>query len=186
MKKTLKAVLTATMLLPLVATAQNSLKEELLQGDEKLACEAILCLSSGMRPNECNPSLHRYFHIRHKKMHRTIQKRRDFLNMCPSSNEEGMRGLTDALANGAGRCDAAELNRVMRRTVTVRECKDPKTDTFSTRRYGQPSCQNVRKTIVLNAKPSYCTAYHQHGWTTAGENVRYVGDPKNGGRWVNR
>ncbi|OSI10931.1 MULTISPECIES: TrbM/KikA/MpfK family conjugal transfer protein [Neisseria] len=186
MKRILTAVLTATVFFPLAAVAQNSLKEELLQGDEKLACEAILCLSSGTRPNECHPSLHRYFSIRHKKMHRTIEARRDFLNMCPSSSEKDMSGLTDALANGAGRCDAAELNRVMRRIVTVRECGNLKNNTFSSRRSGESFCQNVKKAIVLNAKPAYCTAYHQHGWTTAGENVRYIGDPKDGGRWVNQ
>ena len=30
----------------------------------------------------------------------------------------------------------------------------------------------------------YCKAYYDHGWTTAGDKVRYVGEEKNGGRWV--
>lgn len=38
-----------------------------LTGDTKLACEAILCLSSGKRPGECGPALSRYFGISHKE-----------------------------------------------------------------------------------------------------------------------
>ena len=37
-----------------------------LSGDTKLACEAILCLSSGTRPGECGPALSRYFGISKK------------------------------------------------------------------------------------------------------------------------
>lgn len=32
----------------------------------RLACEAVLCLSSGDRPSECAPSIKRYFSIKHK------------------------------------------------------------------------------------------------------------------------
>ncbi|WP_425277427.1 TrbM/KikA/MpfK family conjugal transfer protein, partial [Kingella kingae] len=41
----------------------------------------FLCLSSGDRPSECKPSLERYFIIKHKKRHRTIDARRNFLNI---------------------------------------------------------------------------------------------------------
>ena len=37
-----------------------------LTGDTKLACEAILCLSSSERPSECSASLSKYFSIRAK------------------------------------------------------------------------------------------------------------------------
>ena len=60
-------------------------------------------------------SIRRYFSIRHKKLGNTIKARRNFLKMCPSSSESAeMSGLVDAIANGAGRCDAQELNRMMR------------------------------------------------------------------------
>ena len=36
---------------------------EELTGDTKLACEALLCLSSGTRPGECNESIKKYFSI---------------------------------------------------------------------------------------------------------------------------
>ena len=38
-------------LFPFAAQADN----QELSGDTKLACEAILCLSSGTRPGECGP-----------------------------------------------------------------------------------------------------------------------------------
>ncbi|SCC04113.1 MULTISPECIES: TrbM/KikA/MpfK family conjugal transfer protein [Snodgrassella] len=73
-----------------------------LTGDTRLSCEAILCLSTGTRPNECALSLKRYFSINAKHMSDTIRKRKNFLKLCPSSNEQGMPSLVDALANGAG------------------------------------------------------------------------------------
>lgn len=126
MKSKLAILLTAALLAPGIASAapaNPATQPDLLTGDTKLACEAILCLSSGTRPSECNPSLQRYFSIHHKKPHKTIQARENFLNLCPTSGEKGIKELNRALANGAGRCDAQELNRVMRRTITVRECK---------------------------------------------------------------
>ena len=45
--------LLALLLLPYMAWAD----EHELTGDPKLACEAILCLSSGTRPGECGPSI---------------------------------------------------------------------------------------------------------------------------------
>lgn len=54
-----------------------------LTGDTKLACEAILCLSSGTRPGECSPSLNRYFSIKAKKWKDTVKARRNFLKLCP-------------------------------------------------------------------------------------------------------
>lgn len=189
--KTLSAaVLAAALSLPALADSSGNL----LTGDAKLACEAIMCLSSANRPSECNESIHRYFTIQAAKPHLTMQARRNFLNQCPSSNEEGMPQLINALANGAGRCDAAELNRLMRATYQVKVCKQKKavqpagsvgsrSETERTKQ--EPECRMVTKSYIRNAKPAYCAAYHQHGWTTAGDAVRYEGEEKNGGRWVN-
>ena len=41
----------------LIGFATITFGEDLLTGTPKLACEAILCLSSGTRPGECSPSL---------------------------------------------------------------------------------------------------------------------------------
>lgn len=151
---------------------------ETLTGDAKLACEATLCLSSGDRPSECNESIRKYFSIKHKRMHKTLEARRDFLKLCPSSKEENMPGLINALVNGAGRCDAAELNRVMSATYIKRISR------YRSEKAGGRYIEEVPVSYVRNAKPKYCKAYFEHGWTTAGDRVKYVGEEKEGGRWV--
>lgn len=69
---------------------------EMLTGDTKLACEAIMCLSTpSSRPTECEPSLQRYFSITAKKAGDQARKRQNFLDQCPqdqstqSSNNKG-------------------------------------------------------------------------------------------------
>ncbi|MCD8213457.1 MAG: hypothetical protein LUC34_05360 [Campylobacter sp.] len=56
---------------------------DFLQGDVKLACEAILCLSGGSSLSECKPSLKRYYSITAKKAHKQAKKRANFLKLCP-------------------------------------------------------------------------------------------------------
>ena len=96
--------------IPATASAQ-----EILTGDTRLACEAILCLATGTQPSECTPSLRRYFSISYRKLSDTIRGRVNFLNLCPVANQTPqMSALVNAQANGAGRCDAASLNAVLR------------------------------------------------------------------------
>ncbi len=160
--------------------------ENTLTGDTKLACEAVLCLSSGDKPNECNPSLDRYFNITKKKMSDTIKARKNFLNMCPSSDHEGMPSLINAISQGAGRCDAGELNRVNRKSVRVtnpayQQC---------IKKGKEMGCALISKTItkniIENSIPSYCSSYFNHGWTNSLDSVKYVGDKYNGGKWINK
>ncbi|WP_281661195.1 TrbM/KikA/MpfK family conjugal transfer protein [Microvirgula aerodenitrificans] len=137
--------------------------DDLFTGDVRLACEAVLCLSSGTRPSECAPSLQRYFSISAKKMSDTIKKRKSFLNLCPAaSQDEKMASLVDAITNGAGRCDYASLNSSLR----------------SWRRTGDGI-----ETYIRNSLPSYCTAYNNNAYTDIKE-PRYVGVPERGGHWV--
>ncbi|MFD1244004.1 TrbM/KikA/MpfK family conjugal transfer protein [Paralysiella testudinis] len=178
MKKILLAAATLTTAIPLTAQA-----EDLLTGDVRLACEAVLCLSSGTRPNECAPSLRRYFDITRKKLSDTISARHDFLQLCPASNEQGMPELVRAIANGAGRCDAAELNRVnqVRKSYQVCGCSGlwgcSGKDAIRT-------CRTEYKWVVKNQKPSYCRAYFDHAWTDVKASVEYRGNEDAGGRWV--
>ena len=139
MKSLLAATaVSATFFSPIAAHADDNV----LDGDAGLACEAILCLSSAERPNECAKSLRRYFSIKLKKPHKTIQARKNFLNLCPSSTEPNMPQLIDALANGAGRCDAASLNRIGYYVGSREE----------------------RRFVLSTTKPSYCTALENHPW----------------------
>ena len=85
-----------------------------LSKEQEIACEAVLCLSSGQRPDECDDSLKKYFKIKAKKPWKTLKKRKKFLKKCPSGNYDGKDGHLDALAEGGGNCDiptlVAELN----------------------------------------------------------------------------
>ncbi len=77
----------------LLFIGSNAFADDVLTGDTKLACEAILCLSSGTRPAECGPSLARYFAIHFKKPWKTINARRAFLNLCPIQNDANIEDL---------------------------------------------------------------------------------------------
>ncbi|HIH2103653.1 TPA: TrbM/KikA/MpfK family conjugal transfer protein, partial [Campylobacter coli] len=68
--KKITLALSATLLI-----SSNAFADDILTGDTKLACEAILCLSSGTRPSECSSSLARYFSIKFKKPWKTINAR---------------------------------------------------------------------------------------------------------------
>lgn len=135
----------------------------LFTGDVRLACEAVLCLSSGTRPSECAPSLRRYFSIDHRKLSDTLRARRNFLNLCPAASlDANMRTLVNDISNGAGRCDAASLNA----SLMVWNWDD-----------------DYR--VIRNTMPSYCTAYNNNAYTDLqGVVARYVGTPERGGYWV--
>ncbi|EOI3667759.1 TrbM/KikA/MpfK family conjugal transfer protein [Campylobacter coli] len=77
----------------LLLISSNAFADDILTGDTKLACEAILCLSSGTRPSECSSSLARYFSIKFKKPWKTINARRAFLNLCPIQNDANIEDL---------------------------------------------------------------------------------------------
>lgn len=166
-----------TALLALWLVASEAFAEDLLTGDNRLACEALLCLSSGERPAECNPSLNRYFNISKKKWSDTLKARRDFLKLCPSASEPGMPSLVEAIINGAGKCDAASLNRALQRYITITVCDD---DPEMLR------CWDEVIIVIDDVLPAYCKTYATHEYTWNIANVNYVGDKMNGGRWVDQ
>lgn len=144
--------------------------QEVLTGDTRLACEAVLCLSSGTRPAECSPSLSRYFSIVKKKFSDTIRARLNFLNLCPVSNQTPeMQSLVSAISRGAGRCDAAALNSTLQIIVWMG---------------GE---NNESYVAISNKMPDYCAAYTGHSYTDfngSGHMPKYVGIPDRGGYWV--
>lgn len=135
--------------------------QSMFEGDTRLACEAILCLSSGNRPAACAPALSRYFGINLRRFSETIRARRNFLSLCPLATADGgMTTLVDAIANGAGRCDAAALNASGYNDLGV-------------------------NTRISNVAPTYCTALWGHPNTDASSlPPKYIGTPEGGGRWV--
>ena len=140
--------------------------EDVLTGDTRLSCEAIMCLSSGVKPDECEPSLRRYFDIREKKLSDTIEKRVDFLKKCPASDDNPqMTQLIAALASGAGRCDAVSLNKETRKNYRV-----DNEESIS---------------IISNTLPSYCNDYLNNDLVSYGDVMpKYVGEPEKGGYWT--
>lgn len=149
--------LAATLLGAVPAQAQ-----ELFTGDTRLACEAILCLSTGKRPGECQPSLSRYFGIHKKKLSDTIKARHNFLNLCPDDQGQ-MSELKSAIVNGAGRCDAAALNSQL-----------------MSWRYGD------EQRVIRDTMPGHCSTYASNSSVDQTNSVaaRYVGTPERGGFWV--
>jgi hypothetical protein len=88
---------------------------QILTGDTRLACEAILCLSSCFRPPECRQALNRYFSIRVYHKHsfspsRTIKARANFLKLCPRDDNSVDR-LVDAQSDTLNACGAEDLNK---------------------------------------------------------------------------
>src|SRR5437868_4939218 len=95
---------TAAMLLAFVPAASAG---EMFTGDVKLACEAVLCLATGQRPDECTPSITRYFSINMKKFSDTLKARRNFLSLCPSAPS---KDVDTAMDNATPKADAQPVN----------------------------------------------------------------------------
>lgn len=137
--------------------------QEVLTGDTKLACEALLCLSTGQRPDECSPSIKKYLSISYRRLSDTLRGRLNFLKLCPASNQSPeMRAFVNAVSQGAGRCDAQALN-----TQRIATGTDGLT-------------MNID-----NQLPLYCAAYLTNEYTKLTDvTPRYVGIPERGGYWV--
>lgn len=159
--KTLTLVSVITLFASSSLLAQDNTSEQLLTGDTKLACEAVLCLSTGKRPDECEPPLTRYFSITAKNFKDQIKKRRKFLKLCPASDEPGMPELTDAIVNGAGRCDPDYLNSSLMQTKVTSKCKD------IPGHFGL-KCDRTTWHRISNVLPNYCKVYSSNAFTDLG------------------
>lgn len=162
----LKAIAALTISTGLVAAAVPA-RAQILTGDTRLACEAVLCLATAQRPSECTASLVRYFGIKFKKPGDTIRERINFLNLCPvAGTSPMMASLISAMGAGAGSCDAASLNLALQ---TVQLGGD----------------DGGARPYISNVLPAVCKAYTQHAYADQGSMaVRYVGSQERGGHWV--
>ncbi|OCR03149.1 conjugal transfer protein TrbM [Helicobacter pullorum] len=149
MKKAFLSIFSLSLLISIETQAQE------LTGDTKLACEAILCLSSGTRPSECNPALNRFYSISAKKISDTIKKRRNFLNLCPVSYNDDLvlRDLTQNVlpASNPEECKPNYLNRQIE---TKQVFSNSNKNKFFTRYY------RVNPNI-----PNHCNILFQHSYT---------------------
>jgi hypothetical protein len=94
MKKVIPQI---TLSLALIAAAANASAEQPLTGDVKLACEALLCLSSTTQPQECNPALEKFFSIKRFRASSTRSDRRKFLSLCPVEQTQAHQDLIQSL-----------------------------------------------------------------------------------------
>ncbi|AWI35142.1 TrbM/KikA/MpfK family conjugal transfer protein [Helicobacter apodemus] len=101
----------------------EAIELELLSGDTRSACEAILCLASPVKPPECASAIAKYFSIKFKKPWQTLQARKNFLNLCPvdSSNDPEMyKYKNDILVHLDGECSVFSLNnRIERKVIRI-------------------------------------------------------------------
>lgn len=137
MKKT--AVLSLMVLSGLAFNANAYTMGEELTGDTKLACEAILCLSTSSRPSECSSAIKRYFSIKMRKPHDTFRARLNFLKLCPTDlgsdkeelakigidkdeQERGLGTLTNAIASLPHDCLPDTLNQQIEKRKLCSDC----------------------------------------------------------------
>lgn len=146
-----------------LAVMASPVQANVLTGDVRLSCEALLCLSSAVQPGACAPSLSRYFSITGKKWSDVFNARWAFLMLCPATaSDNNMKELSHAIINGAGRCDANSLN-------------------YSLIVFGDESSPDV----ISNMMPWYCSAYINSPYTDLSSVTPvYVGIPSRGGYWV--
>jgi TrbM len=138
-----------------------------LEGDTGTACEAVLCLAGGGGPSECTRSITKYFSIWDKKPWKTIEKRINFLNLCPSSKSSAkMETLVNAIGHGAGKCDAASLNAAL-----------------TSYRYNPDTGE--QEVYISDQMPGHCSAYINHDFVDVKAlSPTYVGEEGKDGRWT--
>lgn len=108
----MKTKLLCASLLTASLLSAPAMANDVLTGTTKLACEAILCLSSPTRPAECIPSIRKYLSIWHTKPHKTIAARRSFLQLCPTASDATVRNTIEDIVNkNIPDCTAKGLNK---------------------------------------------------------------------------
>ena len=134
--------------------------QQVLEGDQRLACEATMCLLAGQRPDQCEPSIRRYFSISHRRPSDTLNGRMNFLRLCPRSDDS----MVQAVAMGAGSCEAENLNTLLL-VITMN---------------GDSGGQSY----ISNVAPDFCGTFYTLQGLTAETMPRYVGTPETAGYWV--
>lgn len=87
-------------LLSLTTLSANA--QDMFTGQKKAACEAIMCLSTGSPPHECDDSLKKFFEIVIKDSlgmldpRKTKDARKNFLDLCPNVDEETVNEVNTA------------------------------------------------------------------------------------------
>ena len=95
--------------------SNNDKSGGLLQGDTRLACEAMMCLMASpehRHKSYCKKSIAKYLAIRHKHWGDTVNARRNFLKLCPTDDKDNNSRIEQIVHNDYPDCSAAGLNKV--------------------------------------------------------------------------
>lgn len=169
MKKISISLMLASFLL-----AQN-VELDILTGDTKLACEAILCLSTGKPPHECKPALKRFYSIKGKYPHRTIKARKNFLKLCPTdqNTDKNYDSLINSLSHLESNCDVDTLNN----TFNTKKVK------VGYERFSEGSIDYARPIYkiqkrIITDKPQHCKDLEKQSYGVAHKEIKYTCDKK--------
>ncbi len=156
--------LAGAAMLALTGFHHSAQAQQELGGNARLACEAVLCLSTGSPPDECGNALRHYRSITHRRLSETLRRRASFLRQCPVGHQDASLSALIRIQSQAGaRCDAEALNASQRRVTGLAE------NDFA----------------IGNRMPAYCEAYLAHAYSDWAHALpRYVGVPERGGYWV--
>ena len=91
----MKRICCVVLLMLILGQGRAVAGADLLAGVTRLSCEALLCLSSQVRPGACNPALSYYFAIKKFTWPATFAARLRFLNRCPTATPELARMVVD-------------------------------------------------------------------------------------------
>ena len=188
LKKTSKHKVPALMLTVAASLAAFSFPTQAreLSGDETDACGALLCLASGAGRGEsdCQGYLRRYFAIKFTRPDKTFEARRDFLSMCPTEEDPVFTQyqkpeLINAIARGAGNCDAAYLNN-LNKAYYEKKIVDKGWNKWSS---DDDTVRIERVEYIKNELPGYCKVYADNEYTVDVVPV-YIGVEKEDGHFV--
>ena len=119
-----------------------------LSGDQEAACGAILCLVGGTGVAACAPYLARYFAIDAANPTRLLEKRLDFLNLCPASDLPG--DVRPMIARYGATCQPSTLVSYLNGRIRACEMRD---------REGEDDCAPTGNEWRV------CAAFYDHGYT---------------------
>lgn len=129
-----KSVLFGVLLLISSFSVVDASEDQLFEGDQRLACEALLCLTVGWGETECRPAIRKFFSIWSWKPSDLFSKRMNFLGLCPSGMSNSKQQL---IVNYSGRCQGQRFTNYVSayRSYTTVETENGGSVTTSCRWY---------------------------------------------------
>ena len=149
---------------------------ELLQETSEAPTMADVAARAGLSP--------RYFSIKFTRPDKTFEARRDFLSICPTDSDPVFTkyhkpALINAIARGAGNCDAKFLNS-LNKAYYEKKIVDKGWSKWNN---DDDTVRIERVEYVKNELPPYCKVYEENEYTQGVVPI-YVGVEKEDGHYV--